>query len=316
MNFNETKLNKEARRFFLGSMSEEERAAFESSFIEDEAAFDNVRAIEDELVEQYVRDILPAAERELFTSNYLVSAANRERVDLTRTMLRKFAADRDAGKALGENKHSIAHSIIAFFAGNRLAFGSAFALLLIIAAGLFFFSSRSVNDVARNEFPTPEIRSTIQIPTATPIITAENENGVGSRSSTPTPTLSPRSDNRPPEKSPETPRTSVPVLALFAGSVRSGGNMAQLDLPKAASGARLQLNVESSDYKLYRAEVIDPDGRVVFRTANISANSKKVEFFVAATRLKNSEYSIRLLGVNRNNTIDSFADYSFRVVKK
>ncbi|MFT3743165.1 MAG: hypothetical protein QM785_02620 [Pyrinomonadaceae bacterium] len=297
-------------------MSDQERQTFESAFIADETAFDQVRAVEDEIVEQYVRGTLPASDRELFAAHYLVSAANRERVDLTRSMIGKFAADRAVNDLANEERGSFWSSILAFFAGNRLAFGSAFLVLALIAAGWFALSRKPAIDVAHNAAPTPESKPTIQTPIEIPQISSGNDNGTVSESNRPTPTPLPRNDNKPPEKLPESPRASTPVLALFAGSVRGGGGMPQLDLPKTANGARLQLNLESSDYERYSAQVADPDGRIVASSSNIKPTGKRVEVFVPTARLKNGEYTVQLSGMNKNNTRESVADFAFRVIQR
>jgi hypothetical protein len=221
VNLNETQLNADARRFFLGAMSDEERTAFETAFIADEATFDHVRAAEDDLVEQYVRGTMSPGDRSLFAASYLVSAANRERVDLTRAMIKTVAGWSESEKVEGV---SIWESITAFLVGNRLALGSAFAVLAVTAVGWFALMRNSTNDLARVEPPSVEASATptvVGTPLPTPYLAS---NSTITDTNKPSPT--PRNDNRPPEP----PKVSTPVLALFAGGVRGGGGLAQLDL--------------------------------------------------------------------------------------
>jgi hypothetical protein len=304
VNLNEEKINADARRFLLGAMSDDERAEFELAFIGDEAMFDHVRAVEDDLVEQYVRGTMSSDDRRLFSASYSGSAANRERVDLTRAMLKTVS-----GRKVSErgNNISIWESITAFLVGNKLALGSAFAILAVAAGGWFALTRNTANEVAAVETPVVETRTT-PIVAATPLPSpAISNNEIVAETNKPTP----RNDNKPPEP----PKVSTPVLALFAGSVRAGGSMTQLDLPKSASGARLLLNLESRDYERYSAEVVDPDGRVVARSSNIRANGKRVEVFVPASRLATGEYIVRLSGLSKENNKESVADFPFRAIK-
>lgn len=307
MNLNEEQMNADARRFLLGAMTDEERAVFESKFFGDNEIFDHVRAVEDDLIEQYVRGTMSANDRRLFAASYLVSAANRKRVDLTRTMLKAVS-----GRSVSEKVDSVSiwESLTAFVVGNRLAFGSALAILAIVALSWLALTRSTKTEIARVETPDTEARTTpsvVETPLPPPSV-GNNEIALGRNQPTPLT----RNDNKPPNP----PKVSTPVLALFAGSVRGGGNLAQLDLPRAANSARLQLNLESRDYDRYTAEVVDPDGRVVTRSPNIRASGKRVEFLVPAAKLANGEYTVRLSGTNKEKMAESVADFPFRVIRK
>lgn len=314
MSLNEKQINKTARRFFLGAMSEDERAAFEAAFVADQSMFDHVSVAEDELVEEYVRGHLSSGERETFEKNYLALPKNRERVEFTRAMIDKFVVER-AANVVVENKPSILTSLAAFFAGNRLAVGSVFALLITITVGLILLSREKPPEVARVDQPV--ITAT---PTQTPVVanspignTNESDNiteNVNSRPKTaPTPTPQPEKNNN---KSVE-PSVRTPVLALFAGTLRSGGRMPELALDKDTANARLQLNLESRDYTSYIAEVVDADGNVVSRSAKMRARGTKIEFNLPSSKLKPGEYQVRLSGQNTGKELESVADYAFRV---
>ncbi len=310
MSLNEKQLNADARHFFLGAMTGDERTTFEAAFVADEAAFDHVSSAEDELIEQYVRGMLPTNEKGLFQQHYLAVSANRERVAFTRSMIVKFSIIQKYVPATDE-KASFWQAVAALFGGNRLAFGSAFAVLAVIAAGWFIVSQNSTNEVAQT-VPPVETSPSPMGPTRTPQTPESNDNRqTGPDVNKPTPTPSTQNDNKPVD-----PRVSAPMLALFAGSVRGWGSLPHLDLPRTANGASLQLNLESRDYERYAAEVVDPDGRVVARSANLRANGKRVEMFVPTARLVSGEYTVRLSGVNKQNASESVADFPFRIIRK
>jgi hypothetical protein len=109
---------------------------------------------------------------------------------------------------------------------------------------------------------------------------------------------------------------SAPVLALFAGGVRAEGKMPALNLPETATGANLQLNLESQDYKNYQVEIVDPDGNLIFRNNKLGAKNKKLNLFVPAPKLSAGEYLVKLSALNSQNETESVADYPFRVNRK
>ena len=108
----------------------------------------------------------------------------------------------------------------------------------------------------------------------------------------------------------------APVLALFAGTVRAEGKMSELNLPKNAPGANLQLNLESQDYKIYRVEIADPDGNLILQNNNLKAKNSKINLFVPAQKLQKGDYIVKLSALNPQNENESVADYSFRVNRK
>ncbi len=108
----------------------------------------------------------------------------------------------------------------------------------------------------------------------------------------------------------------APVLALFAGDVRAEGKMPELNLPKNASGANLQLNLESQDYKIYRVEIVNPDGNLILKNNNLKAKNSKINLFISAQKLRRGDYIIKLSALNPQNENESVADYSFRINRK
>lgn len=103
------------------------------------------------------------------------------------------------------------------------------------------------------------------------------------------------------------------MLALFAGTLRSEGKTNELNLPKNAKGATLQLNLESVDYKNYQAELTDADGNVIFQSGRLTANKSKINFFIPSKNLNKGDYIIKLYGKNDSGENESAADFQFRV---
>lgn len=313
-------------------MSEEERGAFESAFVADERLFEQVRVVEDELVEAYVRGTLAPAERDKFERGFLADPRRRSRVEFTRALLGRLTEQRGTVAAMKRTddaaaaKASVWDSIVSFFKPPALAYGAAFALLALIVGGWLLLRSPNRSEVARQGTPTP---------TAAPARTNANESStlggnVNGGANANSPAKIPDATNAPPTPQTGTPngnqnaqptkraaQVAPPVLALFAGAARGDeGKTPELNLPPDAPGARLRLRLESQDYKIYRAEVVDPDGARVFRSRNLTAKNSVVNLFVPARALARGDYLVKLSALNQQHEPESVADYSLRVTRK
>ena len=326
----EHKQEADARRFFLGEMSEAERRAFEEDFVADEALFERARVVEDELVEAYARGTLVPAERERFERNFLTSARRRGRVEFTRAMLGRLAEGRGEAAPAKKTGEAAAtpsawDSIVNLFKTPAFAYGAAFALLAVIVGALVLLRGPNRPEVARQITPTPTAQPARATGNETP--TAEGNAPVGPNANSPakipndannssnaggaTPNV-----NQPPQTPRRPAETPAPVLALFAGAVRGEGRTPVLKLPQGAQGARLQLHLESRDYKVYRAEVVDPDGAPVFRSGALSASGSIVNLYVPARSLRRGDYLVKLSALNPQKELESVADYSLRITRE
>jgi len=300
---NEEKIMSDARRYFLGKMAEGERVSFEAEFIANGDAFELVRVSEDELVEEYVRGLLPSDARRLFESRYLVNEANKRKVEFTRSLISTVTTTHTANE-----RSSFLEAISAFFYQNKLAFGSALGLVLILGAIWLFLPREAGPEIARE---MPPVNSIPPVSDPTPVSTISNSLNTDTGSPRPSP---PKDDNRSVEKLPETP-TRTPILALFAGTLRSGGSMPTAVIDNNVKTVSLSLNLESREYERYRAEIVDPDGNVVYRSGTLTPNGKKISMSFPTAQVKSGEYSVRLSGLKGNAT-ESAADFSFRVTRK
>ena len=334
MTENEITAEAEIRRFLLGGMSEDERSAFEQQFVADDAFFDQVRVTEDELIESYVRETLSAAERKQFEQSFLTTERRRQRIAFTRTMLKNFTEQKQIVAAKKTETAAVAapsvwDSIAGFFKTPSLAFGAALAILLAAFGGWFLLTNSNRNELARQNTPTPaataeptQPNSNQPTPTptenrpansnlkTTPVIET-NANNSGQKRETPNVNA-----NALPDTQREKPATVNPVLALFAGTVRSEGKTKELNLPKNAGNVLLQLNLESQDYKIYQAEIVSADGEVLAKSERLTPKKSKINFSVPAAKLARGDYIVKLSALNQKNENESVADYTFRVNRK
>lgn len=323
----------EIRRFLLGEMPEEERSVFESRFIEDEDLFEQIRIGEDELIEAYVRGTLNTNEKLKFEKNFLTTKTRRERVGFMRGMLEKLAQPTEAATAAPAAKKndavtsaspSVWETLTGWFVPSKsapkYAWGAVFALILIAFAGWLFITSFNKQPPTIALQPTPTV-SVTPVPEAS----ANNQNlptdsNINGPNRTPVnKNTGSENVNRNPNNKNSTeppPRPMVASLALFTGGVRSSGATSELNISKDVTGVNLQLNLESQDYKVYRAEIVDQDGKVVYRSGNINSRSTKINTFVPAARLPHGDYIVKVYGKNAENKDESAADFTFRVNRK
>jgi hypothetical protein len=320
----------EIRRFLLGEMPETERIAFEKRFIADESLFDQISVAEDELIESFVRGTLSPAEKTTFEREFLSTEPRRRRVAFLCAMLDKIKKENEIAAVKKTESASAAHSSVwaslaNLFKTPKLAFGAAFAVLILIFGGWFLLRNSRQPEIVRQITPTPtaEIIDPIQNRNSTANQNNQLNPNANAAESFPDKKDDLPNANRPAlnsnqnaDKPKQNVAQSAPILALFAGTVRGEGKMPALNLPKNVAGANLQLNLESQDYKVYSIEIVNPDGGRIFKVNKLKARSSKINFFIPAAKLSSGDYIVKLSALNSNNKIESIADYSFRVNRK
>lgn len=324
----------EFRRFLLGEMEENEREEFEGQFILDEELFENLRITEDELIEEYVRGSLSVTEKNKFEANFLTTEKRRQLVEFTRQMLaqlkgKEVAVAEVKKTALVAENPSFFEAVLAFFKQPSFALGTAFAVLLLILGSWFLLRNPNQPiDVAKDKTPSPvpsisvspipQVSENNNVGNVNSLVNSNNKNAESNNQRPKVDSnLNKNSENTNKEKPIQSPSNPVVVtLALFAGGVRGEGKTNELNLSKDSSGANLQLNLESQDYKTYRAEIIDQNGNVIYRSGKLTAKSSKINTFVSAKNLKRGDYIVKVYGKNAQNQDESVADFQFRVNQK
>ena len=82
------------RQFLLGDVDDEERQIIESLFITDALAREKILTAEQDLVEDYLEDALTAGDKEKFLSRYGATAAEQQKLRITKA-IKNFAAAGD-----------------------------------------------------------------------------------------------------------------------------------------------------------------------------------------------------------------------------
>ncbi len=330
------------QKFLYGEMPEEERFEFEERFITDANLFQRIKVSEDELIEKYVRGWMNPAERSEFEQNFPTTAKRRERIEFSRQLFNKIEEQKQKSVLVKKNERitaeeSVWDKLTGLFLTPKTAMAAAFAVLVVVFGSWILYQNLGTlkTEVVKNQnsdisetpqrtfSPTPEIspenikpesENNAENPNIESVETpAENTNELIKE--TPKPDKTDEVIKQTPvlKKTP-TPQTAPnPVLALFAGTLRSGGKNNVLKLPENAKGAVLLLNLESIDYKIYRAELTDADGNLLFQKDGLKANKSKINLFIPADKLTKGDYLLKLYGKNDSGENESAADFQFRV---
>lgn len=311
----QTENNIKIQRFFFGEMAEKERFEFEQTFAANPELLEEMRAFEADLIEKYVRGWMSGAEKLKFEQHFLSTEKRRQKVEFSRQLVNELRQETNDEA----EKVSIRHKIAGFFLTPKIAMATAFSVLILIFGGWFLlkYSETEKTEIVKNKnsanieientnIAVNTVNSNKQSETNRSTNIETNSTNVPVNSQTPTKTTEPK-------KTPIPKTAPNPVLALFAGTLRDGGGINELNLPKNSSGATLSLNLKSVDYQTFQAEITDGNGKIVYQSGNLRAQKSMINLFVPAKNLDKGDYRINLYGKNPAGENESAADFQFRV---
>jgi len=302
-------------KFFFGKMAEEERVEFEKAFAADYELLEEMRAFEDDLIEEYVRGWMTAAEKSEFETHFLNTEKRRQKVEFSRRLIEEIHQENILSST---EKESFWSKFGSWFSIPKIATATAFALIILVFGGWFLLKNSEIEKVeivknqnsANTEIPNQNTTNAeINAVNSNQKVEANLEpNSTNQKIAKPTPIKTPE-----PQKTPIPKIVPNPVLVLFAGTLRDGGEINELKLPKNSGGATFQLNLKAVNYKIFRADITDGKGKVVFRSGNLTPRKAILNLFVPAKNLQKGDYRINLYGKNPAGENESAADFQFRV---
>lgn len=135
-------------RYLLGDLPEAEQSALETEYFADSEKLEQMWAAENDLVDSYVRDQLPRADRELFERHYLQSLRHRQRVTLARKLLAEIDekySQTVSSEASAPPRNSWWTGLLELLRGPQMLLGGALAaaMLLLALGGLWFLNERA-----------------------------------------------------------------------------------------------------------------------------------------------------------------------------
>ena len=240
-------------------------------------------------------------------------------IDIKQMMV---GAKEEAQKITDEAKKvSIWNKIAGLFLTPKIEMATAVSIFILIFGGWFLlknYETEKIEIVKNENSANAEISNrnkNIAVNTVNSNRQSETNrstnletNSTNVSVSLPTPTKTPE-----PKKTPIPKTAPNPVLALFAGTLRDGGEINELNLPKNSSGATFRLNLKTVDYQTFQAQITDGNGKIIYRSGNLKPQKSVINLFVPAKNLDKGDYRINLYGKNATGENESAADFQFRV---
>jgi len=299
--------DKRSVEYLLGAMPEHERDAFEREYFSDPSLFERVARIESELLDAYARDRLPLDDRERVERVYLLDPRRRERLYFAKTLA--AAADADASR-MGADHRSAGRWI-----GWRLAAAAAAVALLVgVTAALSIQTVRLRHDLADQKAARASAQRALETQLAAE--RARNDQlrneldqarAVGSGS---------------PGRDGAALRARIVALTLFGSGRRTvdAGSIATLVVPPGAEQIRLELVVDSSDYRSYQLHLQRADGFEILEqdnaTPRIDGQRATFAVLVAASQLPSGDYILTLRGVLPTGEADDITRSRLRILHR
>lgn len=299
----------EMRRYLLGELPEAEQVALEARFFADPELLERFRETEHELVDGYVRERLPRAEREQFERSYLTMPGHQESVAFARELLR--AADaRPAAQPAG----SLWERLAAALRAPQFALGAAAALILALLAGGAWVARERVRweqQLAQSRAAgAAEQQRARDLEEQIARQRAQNEQlkneEAGRIRETPRPVAEP-------------PASQSILSFILLSPIRASGEQQTLKLPPGATQVQLQMRLERDEYRRYlvRLRPVDssPAGGADWQSGAVKAsrraNGTTLSVNVPAGRLRPADYILTLSGAD--GATEEIDRYFFRV---
>lgn len=291
------------RRCLLGYAHADEQAKFEELLLLDDEMEKRVRLAEFELADDFSFGRLSADERELFTSNFLVTKERGQSLAAS-LALRKALSRRTAETNAIEtqSRQSIAgwrltNSSLFRYDNPVFSFGLAL-VALVLFGGLFWLLIKSPH------VQPPEV---VKHPTA-PSPGRESHHPGGPQSPPQTP------------DSVITPAESAPVATLMLGPDPQSDDRHSVHFttpPMEIDFVRLEFLLEASEAATYQAELLTSEGQqiaVASKLTSVNANQQmKLVWDVQATLLRAANYQVILRLVNGEQA-QEVGRYNFTVM--
>lgn len=333
------------KQYLLGKLPEEDQRRLEERLLMDDDYFHQLLAIESELVDEYLGGGLDAHEREKFETHFLSTPARHQELRFAKTFktyisTKSVAAGKSSPSASPATHTSSWRAYVpAFMRGQSRAahWALAFTLLVMVFGGWWMIAKmrglqaeveqlRAVQSVpqpantdsqrqlseerARAEQLHEELqrerneRAELEKQLA---LAREQNNSAGD--------VAARNAGQT-RSAPQ--RSGVFAILLSAGMTRGAEGMQKASIPRNAASVRLLLQLETDEYRSYRAVLQTAEGNEVLVRDNLgsrmSNGQKTVALTVPATLLTRRDYLLTLSGVAPGGAIEKIGTYTFRIL--
>ena len=306
------------RRYLLGDLPDQERDKIEDLLMADSDAYQELLNAEDDLIDDYVFNVLPEADRKKFTQRFLTVPELRQNVSRT-TALRKHALQ-TRPEVVAEKPVvppvSLFDRLRNYFMQPALA--TSFAVLVAALALNGWLLRQNSQLRARLEGKYQLGASTEEL--AKKLAQADRSNAeLLAKVEQQEKDLVALKEQQLAQqqadglKSGRGPLKTF-VLALTSGAVRDSGEWKKFSRDPAIGQVSFELDVAPDDYKRYQADLQTVEGQHKVSKKNLTlTRGNLVTFTVPATILDRGDYDIVLRGVNSSGGLTEIAHYYFRV---
>ena len=320
-------------QYLLGELGEEQQVEIEDRAFSDPEFLASVTAVENDLIDEYVREQMPAAERRRFESRFLASESRRKRVEFARALTHLLAetrvTERETRK-VSATPRSWRAALAAFIEGlnpaGRIALTAATLLILVGGAWLITQTLTLRSQLTRlqaQQQSQQNDRDTLQRQVETERrrseeLAAQLNQEKQQRAQT---DESLRRLSETVNQPSEAPRSIIASLMLLPGISRGDNTQPKLILPPNANVARLHIGIEpEEDYRRFGVELRTASGRPVWMrdglTARSSRGGRSIRLTLPASALLPGEYELRLKGVPETGSPEDVGFYYFQVMKR
>lgn len=317
-------------RYLLGTLTEEERTVLEEQFLTDEQAFEELEIAEDELVDRYVRDELPAADRDRFKT-MLISPRLAERVEVAKLMAQRAEAYNPAPAPVEPVSAKIPWWRKLFGPGSSglvPVFMTTLAILLLAGAALivlwlrlqreseqFMAQQQQIQELNQRLKKQEEQNRTLEA--------RANETSSGNETID---RLSDEISRKLEQSQPQELLATVvsQFLTPYDSERGSGGGTrpTPIHTRKNTLAVNLKLDVEhGASYSRYQAEVQDLNKNAIHRCPNLKpvskGNRKYINCAIPTSELTaGTTYNVHVDGLMDNGKPETYDDYLFQVIAR
>jgi hypothetical protein len=296
------------RRYVLGDLDDADRLEIEHRLIVEPDVFDQLGVVEQDLTEEYLDRSLTRRERLQFTQHVLGTPAGVQRLALVRALKRHSAKPQSRA-----SRWHVPWSPASFGAipspRRALVGGIALAVLGVVAlVGTSYVSNRRL----------PTQRAEVQAGRVVERAQGGAPGTAPARTARPADRLSPSNAELNDGSTKGSPLITSTVVALYPGTLRSGGSTARVVVTGDTKEVQLDLHTYRGHWRSYRVNVSDADGTPVAAETGLAPEStpdgvEVVRLTLPARVMAAGDYRIELSGLDPAGTATPVATYSLRV---
>ena len=324
-------------QYLLGKLPEEEQVEIEDRAFSEPEFMASITAVENDLIDDYVREEMPATDRRQFEARFLNSESRRKRIEFARALTLLLAetrvTERDTRTASGR-RASWGDALAEFFQrlnpAGRIALAT--AALVVIVGGAWLITQtltlrsqlnrlqaqqNAQQNAHQNDRQTLEQQVDAERRRNEELAAQLNQEKQQRTQSD----ESLRRLSETVNQGREAPRSIIATLTLLPGISRGATTQPKLILPPNANVARLQIGIEpEEDYKSFGVELRTAGGRPVWMrdslTARSSRGGRSIRLTLPASALLPGEYELKLKGVPETGPPEDVGFYYFQVMKR